>query len=121
MRQFLVLMMIVLLPLRGWAGDLMGLQMATHQGSHAEAAVTPHAMPSDCLMHKANPATPADDPVPAAPDHGGCSSCQLCLPLAASPAVHLHIVSFARHAKPAMGDTGFASALPSLALKPPIS
>ncbi|MET0335348.1 MAG: hypothetical protein ABW190_13830, partial [Rhizobacter sp.] len=75
MRRWLVLMMIVLLPLRGWAGDLMSVQMVMG----AEHSM---AMPADCPM-QSTAAAPSNDIHEMNADAGSmtnCSSCDLCIP-----------------------------------------
>ncbi len=110
--------MIVLLPLRGWAGELMGLQMAM-SGTVAGAA---SAMPADCPMHaEAAAASNGADDAPLPPGMQNCSSCELCIPLAETAEARLDLFTFAAHAKPLMGRVDFISAPAAPTLKPPIS
>ena len=109
--------MIVLLPLRGWAGDLMGVQMAV--GGLASQATS--AMPVDCPMTLSQASASADDPSPTPAIAQGCTSCDLCLPMAALENLRFDLVAFAAHAVPPTGGVAFFSALPTLAFKPPIS
>jgi len=107
MQRLFLLVLIVLLPLRAWAGDFMSVQMATTSGSAAPAA---HAMPPGCPMHAT-----ADTAME------NCGSCELCIPFAEMSTSQLVIVEIAAHATPLMGGVDFISAAPAPALKPPIS
>lgn len=117
MSRLFVMFMIVLLPLRGWAGDLMSVQMATSVlASHAGSA-----MPPDCPMRAQPGAAELDakaSPAPAGTE--SCTSCDLCIPLAELSDARLDTLSFAAHAKPLMSGVDFISALPAPTLKPPI-
>ncbi len=109
--------MIVLLPLRGWAGDFMSVQMVT-SGPAGLAAST---MPPGCPMHAQGSATNADaeaTQAPAGMEH--CTSCGLCVPLAELADTRLDIITFATHAKPLPGGIDFVSAAPAPTLRPPI-
>lgn len=130
MRHLLIALMVVLLPLRGWVGDAMALDMAAQQ-LHAMQTIAASAgtqsangifdadsltaMPADCEML----AAPADPQT--APHCTACDTCKLCLPLAAWS----HGASIPSSAWPPAlphwqgGDFRSATAAP--ALKPPIS
>ena len=110
--------MIALLPLRGWAGDLMSLQMAVGGGAPGVAG----AMLVDCPMHAQADAESNDTddaPIPAGMQN--CSSCELCIPMAEPVEVRLDSFTFAAHVKPLMGRVDFISASPAPTVKPPIS
>lgn len=120
MRRFLLVLMIALLPLRGWVGDVMAMEMLVQH----PAAMQNVAASADAKMHEECHAEA--EPSSSAADSGQshCGSCPLCLichsmaapaPWAASPAVWLI------HALPATDPTRFASAASAFALKPPIS
>lgn len=99
-------MLIVLLPLRAWAGDLMSVQMAASNSTVSAS----QAMPPGCPMHAtADAATES------------CGSCELCIPVAETSTAALDIVELAAHAKPLMGGVDFISVASAPALKPPIS
>jgi hypothetical protein len=116
-KRLLVLLMILLMPLRGWAGDLMGVQMAV-SGLASPAA---SAMPADCPMKSMHAPASVDDASPAPSGTEGCTSCDLCLPMAKLSSLRFDAVAFGVHAAPPMGGVAFLSASPALALKPPIS
>ena len=115
MRRLLILILIVLLPLRGWAGNLMSVQMAT--SGVVSVAVEAAAMPPGCPM-QAHSETDGSHP------HGGmknCVSCGLCIPLAELACVRLDIATFAGHVQPVIGDADFESISLAPTVKPPIS
>lgn len=116
MRRWFVVLLIVLLPWRAWAGDAMLLSMAVPTPDQAVTATssvmaaTPH-----CADHAAaDPASP-DAPAP----HAACDICNGPL-LAAAP-----WASPGADAPPSSRMTGgpvrFVSALPHPGHKPPIS
>ena len=114
MNRLVIVLIMILLPLRGWAGDVMGVQSATSRlAAHATGA-----MPADCPMH----ATAAADPSSQAPTGGDCcTSCDLCIPMASLTSPLLDVIAFTAHAAPPMHDVDFVSASSALTLRPPIS
>jgi hypothetical protein len=150
MRRLLFSVLILLVPLRTWAGDMMALQMLSpHQdattfiANHAEntwasatfdseAAAQPH---HDCPGHAevaGDPGTVAGTEgniesvaSPANASHGDCktcSHCQICHTVAVEPSVNpMPVIAFAHHAQPRVAHTPFASAVLAPGLKPPIS
>jgi len=119
MQRLFILLMIVLLPLRGWAGDVMSVRMATGGSVFLMA----DAMPPDCPMHaQAGQASAAADVSGEQPFGGmkNCASCGLCIPLAELTAARLELVTFATHVQPLMGNSDFMSASVAPAVKPPI-
>ena len=105
MRLILTLLLILLLPLRSWAGDAMAIQMA------APPIAASHI---DCAGH-------TDTAVEAAPHCNTCASCQVCFNLAiVPPVVQLHTETL-RFSAPTPVRVRFASADIALGQKPPIS
>ncbi|PHM20621.1 MAG: hypothetical protein CK604_06805 [Curvibacter sp. PD_MW3] len=144
MRILLLALMIALLPLRGWVGDAMAVEMvasalndteiatdfaAPHADNtrpeaeyHAQATAMAHA---DCPGHTAmmtSSDSPADDmqhPVHAA-DCATCAACQICHTVALTP-VAWHIGTYALPAvQPQASSHHFASAERAPGFKPPI-
>jgi hypothetical protein len=90
MRLFVIIVLMALLPLRGWAGDGMAIRMASMAGHHGAAsaqtlaaAQTPVAAAhADCVEHAsmaaAQPTVSGDKAAagPVSPDH--CSTCPTC-------------------------------------------
>ena len=117
--RLFVIVMIVLLPLRGWAADVMAIQAAPGGSSTWVAS----DMPSDCPMLAATDAAAAADdalaPATAAADC--CASCELCTPVAGPVGLGFDVVAPAPDARPLTADAEFASAAAAPAVKPPNS
>jgi hypothetical protein len=117
-KRLFVLLMILVLPLRGWAGDVMGVQMAA-SGLPTSAVA---AMPADCAMHSMHVLAGGDDTAAAhAAGTDACASCDLCLPMAELASLRFDVLAFGAHAAPPAHGVAFFSASPARALKPPIS
>lgn len=106
--------MIALLPLRGWAGDLMSVQMAAG-GFQAQVV----AMPADCPMLSMQ--VDAGDVSQTPTGTAGCASCDLCLPMAELASLQFGVITFAARTAPSSDGVDFCSAASALAFKPPIS
>lgn len=125
MRYLFVILMIALLPLRGWAGHVMAVDMAAQQVEAAQKAVTTQAekesiaaMPADCPM-LAQAGT--DDDSATSKTHCSCDTCELCLALASVKDSGFFGATFTPHTAPPAASAGFSSADPAAGLKPPIS
>ncbi len=133
MRRWFFVFLILLLPLRGWVGDAMAMQMALpgphgpgtgaieHAGAasdraHAAASAIVLAAEGDCGGHTA--AQGADDEMDAAHCEA-CAMCQTCHTLAVLLLPELLAAAQASPALPQTGLQGFASADRALFLKPP--
>lgn len=113
MVRLFIMLMIVLLPLRGWAGDLMSVNAAMSNVSpHASGAMQAH-----CPMHAE---AKADSSSQTPSGTHGCNACGLCVPMAEPVTGRLDVVAFAAQATPVMDRVVFSSATPSLTLRPPI-
>lgn len=112
--------MMVLLPLRGWAGDVMGVQMATnHAATQAQAQAAPSAaalMPG-CPMH---PQAATPDGSPSDPHTANCTACDLCTPMAELPSAAHPLVVHGTDTQPRMLTASFVSAALAPTVKPPI-
>jgi hypothetical protein len=142
MRHLLLVLMIALLPVRGWIGDAMATGMAAGHLQHQQAAtefiaVHPHeSVASDHFDH----VMPAPEAMhaQAAPDcaghqvsHGNeqaadahcdsCAACQACHTVALSPAAAGLNPVFQALTLPRPAPDQFASADAALGQKPPIS
>lgn len=128
MHRLIVILMIALLPLRTWAGDIMAIQMAAP--THAEQSTTVsdtassvHEMQTveaDCPGHSASAAGGVSPD--SSPDAcSTCVTCQICHSVAIAVSVPdlLAQASFAQ--APAFDTPHFTSAEPALSQKPPIS
>ena len=136
MRRLLLILMISLLPLRGWAGEMMAVSMAVQQLSVAvadqksvakavEQAGSPTgAMPADCPMlgPLANNATDADVVGSAiSPLCKGFTACQLCMALVTGYPAIPGATAPLPQAEPLVSSVSFTNAEPAPGLKPPIS
>ena len=116
-RFLLIALMLVLLPARGWTGDIMAVNMAANTLAQARvgSSATQASMPADCAMHT-QPVT--ED---AAAFCGSCDTCELCLAIANLTPASWPAGQFTRHSSPITIDTSFSSANSASSLKPPIS
>jgi hypothetical protein len=139
MRTLLLALMIALLPIRGWLGDAMALEMARHSMPAASASVAAAATQAHC--HEAMDAMDAMDrmdtdsgmqmamDMPDSHGNGGadhqgcgtCTACQVCHTVALGGMPLIDTVHGAPQAAPAAHASRFASAEPAQGLKPPIS
>lgn len=124
MRRWFVLLLIALLPLRGWVGEAMAGEML---GQHVAAATAKQvqAVLHDCMGHEAAASNGSDasmqDTQSASGDCPTCASCQVCSTVVLSvDAARVPAAAFGNTLVPRMG-TRFASAEPAPAFKPPIS
>ena len=151
MRVFLFALMIALLPLRGFAGDVMATEMAIQLAAqhsqqnevrdhHADATknVATHADHSGASGHldshhetaaAQNAATTANacaghvaaEQCHSSDNHGSCQACQACHTVALSLAFNPVQPVFASSMLPHLAAAQFASAETALGQKPPIS
>lgn len=143
MRILLLALMIALLPLRGWVGDAMAMEMvasalhgtenaidfaatrADNTRAEARFEAQPVAMDhADCQGHMAMATSsdnPADDTHQAhAADCATCAACQICHTVALTP-MAWHIGTYALPAvQPQASSQHFASAECAPGFKPPI-
>ncbi|SDZ06944.1 hypothetical protein SAMN05518669_120106 [Variovorax sp. YR634] len=138
MRTLLLALMIALLPIRGWLGDAMAVEMVRHSLPAAEAAVSMATAATEAHCHEAMDAGSSMDMQMGMADHAGshdnssndgtghqgcgtCTACQVCHTLALGGMPLVDIVHSAPQAPPAAHAARFASAEPAQGLKPPIS
>ena len=147
MRHLLVALLVALLPLRGWIGDAMAIEMATHAvmqetaklasatAKGAAPATGATVAPPDCHEAMAMTVTMTDNdavdasvhasmaPMPgdAHADCGTCTACQMCHSAAFAAISLAPLLHTVPQATPAASAVQFASAEPSLVRKPPIS
>ncbi|MBC7617378.1 MAG: hypothetical protein H7293_00035 [Candidatus Saccharibacteria bacterium] len=131
MRRVLLILMIALLPVRGWAADNMGLVMAV-AGVSAQQSTVPAmsdagpatsagaqkfwGMAADCPM-RVSPAADGDQSA----SNTGCTTCQLCMAVFTSQAFTFIGTTLLPQAPPGLGSTLFSSAERVAGFKPPIS
>lgn len=135
-------LMIVLLPLQGWAGGAMATHMAAFAVSQSAGAgaadsstlpveLSAAAMP-DCPGHAQAGAVVQAGAVQHGAGHSGvdgttqgnaesCSACQVCHSVALAPLLIGVLLAAPSAAQPLAVATSFTSAAPALGQKPPIS
>ena len=138
MRRVLLILMIALLPVRGWAADMMAISMAEQQlhvwqsiqagndgqtASAQPAVQVQSAMSADCPMMAMLAGQPVSDESGQAgsPILKMCTTCQLCMALAADQSVELTLPSFVSHAPPVSRAVEFSGVTVASVFKPPIS
>jgi hypothetical protein len=125
MRRFIFILMIALLPLRGWMGDAMATTMAVDEiainliatkaiNASTTADISLKNDMSNCDMHKL---VPEDD----SSSQLSCTACQACN-AAGSITSTVQTISIikVRNAQPQAFASQFASANVALGQKPPI-
>lgn len=150
MHRWLLILMIALLPLRGWVGDVMAVEMASKSftatenianysipkmandgfndkntvGTHAECpghADMPNGLSASSTGTAVLAATAENGNEPASGHCNTCSTCQICHTVALTSHMALNPPGFTPHALPATGSIRFASAFTALGQKPPIA
>ncbi|MFI5444880.1 hypothetical protein [Polaromonas sp. UC242_47] len=139
MRHLFLALMIVLLPLRGWVGDVMATEMAAPRlvqiqaametvadhadtaGASAHSDHTSEQLPvvqatPDCAGHDAGGSAPSSDAHCAS-----CALCQACHIVALSPPAAQALPMLSPFTPPHSPVASFASADTALGQKPPIS
>ena len=115
-RFLLISLMLVLLPLRGWAGNVMAVDMAatTMMQAKTAGAAGQTPMPADCIMQSQ---APGDD---VAAHCCSCDTCELCLAVASLTTAPWSASALIRHSSPLALSASFTSAASAASLKPPI-
>ena len=129
MRVLIIVLLLVLTPLRGWAADSMAVQMATQgMGSKSEA----HEIPANAADPAIHCAGMADHHTNAAAtdDEGAkqggapcnnCAACQVCATLALIAPPLVNVTSSQAHRLPWAAVPSFSDAELAPGQKPPIS
>lgn len=121
MRFFVLALLIVLLPLRGWAGDAMATHMASTVVSSEATADRTHETSAarDCASHSASKQADSSEPKSASDET--CQACQACHTLALSSSTAIDGVLFEAPLPPLVTAAQFTSADTALGQKPPIA
>lgn len=135
MHRLFLFILIALLPLRGWVGDVMAMEMASQQ-LNTILSVATHAQPtgatgqfgsqnaaathSECPGHPAMASGDASDNT-ASGHCNTCGVCQICHTVALAGTAAFNPPQAVFVLPLPLGSTRFASALPAPSLKPPIS
>lgn len=121
-RYLLIALMLVLLPLRGWAGNVMAVDMAAQQVTMAQVqAVDVATMSADCVMAMQTSAEAMKQANQTSSHCHSCDTCQLCLALATPCQVYWHVSPIGRHNAALLTGIAFSSADSASSFKPPIS
>lgn len=123
MRVFLLALMIVLLPLRGWVGDAMAMDTLAPATAHPATTAGPHAG-HEAMADTAGDATPCADHAGTADDDHGCAqcvACNICHSAAHSPALWPLLTALPAAAPVVLAPGPVVSAERSTRFKPPIS
>jgi hypothetical protein len=126
MRRFIFILMIALLPLRGWMGEAMATEMAAINFIATQAINTPanadlvaeNSM-SDCDLHKSKTADITSDTANTA-TKSSCTHCQACHAAGLVSTVHITSFDKVHYAQPLAQASQFASASIAHSQKPPI-
>jgi len=133
MRRWLLVLLVALLPLRGWAAEAMADQMLAQQlGAMESIAAQHHSTRAEGKNHQDHGEAMADchgqaaaaepqEPLAGADLCASCLQCQVCSSVALQPATVCLAVFAALPQAPDAGAVRFASAPTALALKPPIA
>jgi cytochrome c553 len=120
MRRIIFILMIALLPLRGWMGEAMATEMAAMNivatqatNTRAAADIAPEKSMSDCDMHKAAKAESSEA-------QSSCTHCQACHATGLLSVVQITDFDQVRYAQPLARNNQFASANIAHSQKPPI-
>ena len=132
MRHLLIILLIAVLPVRGWASEQMAVSMAAQQ--LVVAAIEPVAATGNPVLGQASKdaetaatattvitATTDVAGEPISPLCKGCTTCQLCMALVTGYAPILRIASQLPPATHLSSNVSFTSAERAPGFKPPIS
>ena len=121
-RCLLIALMLFLLPLRGWTGNVMAVDMAAQQVMMAQAQGTDvEQMSADCAMAMQRPVQDIKQASPISSHCHSCDTCQLCLALATTDPVNWPAGAPGRHNAALHAGIVFSSAEVASSFKPPIS
>jgi hypothetical protein len=122
MRRFIFILMLALLPLRGWMGEAMATEMAAITLIASKASNTPaiaelHSkiIKSDCEMHAGMTKDNSESE-----SKQSCTHCQACHATGLVTTVEIISYSSIHFSQPQAFSSHFASANIALGQKPPI-
>lgn len=120
MRLFLLTLTIVLLPLRGWVGDVMAMQSSVPEQPVA-MVMSVHDNCQEMQQHGMHEPSVEVDTAHAEEDCGNCTACEICHSLALAAALLPAPAAPARLPQPSALTRLHASADPHPGFKPPIA
>ena len=146
MRYVLIALLLILLPVRGWMGNAMAIEMATMSIAAAPKVAldgsNTKGMDADCPMRQQVSAEPGDTVMAVAVIQGsdagadaglasaseslgmlcsGCDTCDLCLAIAQLSRTSISATGAQAYPEPASPRDAFSNADRIPGLKPPIS
>ncbi len=129
MRIFFLALMIALLPLRGWVGDVMAVERLgpppATQAAHTQAGSVGHAHAAADCAHLSSPSSAAHTDASlaeaSAGDCAGCTTCQICHSVALGAVPSTAGTAVLPTLAPCASPSRYASAEPAPGFKPPIS
>jgi hypothetical protein len=122
MHRWLLLVMIALLPLRGWVAEAMAGEMLEQRVAMAAVQdVAAHQPAHDCMGHDTGTAQPAGEQAAHGADCPTCASCQVCSAVALGFAAQPQAAVGYSQPRPHSPDRAHRSAERAQAFKPPIS
>jgi hypothetical protein len=118
--RLFIILLIALLPLRGWSAERMAVHMAVSESATSAMSAEHGTQHEDCAMMMA-----VDSSDTSSTDHGGktersCQTCQLCMTLAAHEIPAVQAIGPAPHSVAIPRADRYTSAELTLAVKPPI-
>lgn len=123
MRRFIFILIIALLPLRGWMGEAMATEMSAMHLIAAQAKNTPvtadmniNTIMSECDMHKAAKTNTPE----TSEKKSTCTHCQACHATGLASTVQIASFDQVQYAQPQAQASQFASASIAHSQKPPI-
>ena len=121
MGRLLVILLVMLIPLRGWSAERMVIQMAYSQtvAEVADAQISMDGMPADCPM-LAQAESKSEKPANPAKGFVGCQTCQLCMTLASLSFPQTQLSAHLTEVLPEAAISSFSSADLAPRVKPPI-
>lgn len=122
MTRFFIILVISLLPLRGWCADRMATDMAAGgMASHALSSGQDDSMLENCPTMIEAGASEAGVPAPVGEGERGCQACQLCMSLAPYEVTAVQAIFLESSAVNIPLAECFVSAERTRPVKPPIS
>lgn len=121
MIRLVLILLIALLPLRGWNAERMAVYMAAGETTAVTMVAGDQAMPADCPMMMEFGSSEKGSDQGDSKSHRACQSCQLCMALAT---FGTEVIKTRSHKPPNAAvprADRFASADQVRVVKPPIS
>ena len=120
MRRFIFIVMIVLLPLRGWMGEAMATEMAAMNIAATKAANTSVKIDSPMQKSMSNCDMSKVKTVESTTTKQACNYCQACHTTGMAATVEISSFNKIRFAQPLVQAHSYTSASLAFGQKPPI-